>query len=89
MTAIGKFEVPIDDQWHPLFCGEVLHVGAQFPGIVAFWTEISTSAQNQRNENFKVIGTGHEWPENSEYVGTVQDVGRGLVWHLMRRKDFV
>lgn len=78
MKRILKTEIPIDDQWHTVETGDVLHVGQQRDMAVTFWWEETADVRTRR---LRVFGTGREVPDATTYVGTVQ-ANDGLVWHL-------
>lgn len=81
MTAVWKFEVPVDDSVHTLTMpapARVVHVGCQRPGVVAVWAEVGAGSQDTAERGFRVYGTGQE--VSGSYVGTAHD--DGLVWHV-------
>ena len=84
MRIIGKFNVPISDEWHRHESGPVLYVGLQAPLDLNYWAEIDTEAEIPWRW-LRVFGTGQPLPDNAQYVGTVQDVAHSLVWHLYER----
>lgn len=81
---ILKYTVPVDDQPHTFeLTGEPLAVESKYPGsTVDFWVENDDEALDF-TRTFQVIGTGHEMPKCSRYVGTAQVWRVGLVWHLI------
>lgn len=79
MTAVYRYEVPVDDRWHPLqFAGPVLHVACRNMHVVELWA-MNTPGPTR---SFRVYGTGHSLPPDLEYVGTALAPGGQLVWHL-------
>jgi hypothetical protein len=48
-------------------------------GFGAMWDET-------HNWEFRVFGTGHEIPDEYEYLGTAPRTEHNLVWHLFRRE---
>lgn len=89
MRTVLKWTVPVDDQWHPIGDGKVLHVTSQFGkrDEVQVWTEQELD-QDQRVYIRKprgalIIGTGHKVPEGAEHIGSVVPLSAGghLVWH--------
>lgn len=85
---VFKYEVPVDGEWHELrlpIPGRVVHVGCQRAAAVCFWAEVPSEGGTESSA-FRVFGTGHEAPEDAEYVGTAQAPG-GLVWHLYVRRN--
>ena len=79
-VRVLKFNVPVDNQWHPVGGGPVLHVGCQDAVVVAVWTLEDGSADHSRT--VRVFGTGYPLPNGVEHVGTAVAVGGRLVWHL-------
>ena len=79
--AIYRYEVPVDDCWHPLqIAGDVLHVACRNMHVVELWalhTDVPAPIRS-----FRVYGTGHSLPPDLEYVGTALAPGGQLVWHL-------
>jgi hypothetical protein len=86
---IFKYGVRIDDvpTQHLLDEGaEILSVGIQYDPswleeVVVFWAFCEDGVPNGKPRTFKVIGTGHEAPEDAVYHGTVQQPP--FVWHLV------
>lgn len=80
---IFRFEVPVDDQWHPIkLSGHPLAVGCRDARVVEFWareTDVATAGVRM----FRVVGTGHPMPEKATYWGTATAPGGWLVWHLV------
>lgn len=84
---IYRYEVPVDDQWHPLsLAGIVRHVATRRPDVVEVWANHCGEEYERVDKEFRVYGTGQEWPENCRYVGTALAPGGQLVWHLMERR---
>lgn len=83
MTAIYRYEVPVDDQWHELqLSGAVLHVDCRDPRVVELWA--LSSGGPTVTHNFRVYGTGQPLPDRLTcHVGTAITPGGQLVWHLM------
>lgn len=75
-----KWNVPVDDKYHPIGSGKVVLTACQFgPSVVQVWTE-------EKGDPFirsaTVIGTGHDAPDFTEHVGSALAVGGSLVWHV-------
>jgi hypothetical protein len=87
--TIWRHEVPIDDQWHLVACGRVLHVDARTSGVVEFWALHWTPTVDRPlppAREFRVFGTGHPLPGHhlGHKVNHVGSVAIGpFVWHLM------
>ena len=84
MKTIWKFELPRKGvSFIELREGyEILALQIQ-RDIPCIWVLLD-SAKPERTEQFELWGTGHLIPENREYVGTWQEHGRELVWHLFK-----
>ena len=83
---ILRYEVPVDDQPHPITlsgAGTVLHVASRDTATVEFWAVHSGEAAPTVDRQFIVVGTGHSYPDHWIYVGTAFAAGGALVWHLM------
>lgn len=52
----------------------------QVQGAPMTWFLVDTNEQ-ESDRAFKVVGTGHEFPENHKYLGSWQD--GPFVWHLL------
>lgn len=88
MTAIFRYEVPVDDQWHTITLqAPVLFVACRNPRAVEFWAK-NYGPDDQFvtiTRDYIVVGTGHPMDQaDLEHVGTAIATP-SLVWHLMRR----
>ena len=80
--AIYRYEVPVDDRWHPLqLSGRIVHVGCRNMHAVEVWAFHTDGPTVTRS--FRVYGTGQAIPPGVEYVGTAIAPGGQLVWHLI------
>jgi hypothetical protein len=95
MPKVLRWEIPIDDEDHPVtFAGNVSYVAitSLIPGIgtgkLEFWTFDDTSYTNDpdvpRARLFRVFGTGQEVPKGYFLIGTAPRVS-GLVFHLFEK----
>lgn len=85
MSRIYRYEVPVDDGWHPIRSAPPLHVDCRTPSIVEFWAHPLENDETPLRA-FRVYGTGHEIPDRGVcYSGTALAPGGGLVWHLMSK----
>jgi hypothetical protein len=77
---VFRYKVPVDDEWHLIECGQVLHVAGRRHGVVEFWA-IAQSTPHL----FTAVGTGHTVPDGGAfYVGTA--LGEfSAVWHLFQK----
>jgi hypothetical protein len=96
VRRVLRWEVPVDDQWHDIGGGKVVHVDNRptLPGLpsgrVEVWTEEPTPEDWPATErgmvplrNVIVVGTGHPIPdEATTHLGSVLDADGRLVWHL-------
>lgn len=81
VTAVYRYEVPVDDCWHPLqIDGDILHVGCRNMHVVELWALHTDKRAETRS--FRVYGTGHQLPPDLQYIGTAIAPGGQLVWHL-------
>lgn len=82
MTAVYRYEVPVDDQWHAMqLSGPVVHVDCRNPRVVELWALSTSEPSTMRG--FRVFGTGQPLPDKVKHVGTAVAPGGQLVWHLM------
>lgn len=80
---IFRFEVPVDDQWHPIkLTGSPISVGCRDPRVVEFWA-IEADPVHSITRQFRVVGTGQPLPEACQFWGTAVAPGGALVWHLV------
>lgn len=84
-----RWTVPVDDQWHQIGGGKVLHVDARRgPAQVEVWTLEETPADWPRTDNtvprtVRVYGTGHPIADvDTEHIGSVIVADGALVWHV-------
>lgn len=78
MHRVLRWDVPVDDAWHEIGAGDVVHVAArghrERPGdLVEVWTleetpGVDTSELPKRSVS--VAGTGHRLPEDVYIIGT-------------------
>lgn len=85
MSAIHRYEVPVDDEWHEIaLSGDVLYVASRDQFVVEFWALHSGGPTVPRQ--FRVFGTGQPLPDESvRHHGTALAASGTLVWHLMER----
>lgn len=82
MRRVLKWDVPVDDQDHPVGSGKVLKVDCQFgPEVVQVWTD-EPNDQDVVIRGARVFGTGMEIPEGWEHLGSVVTAQGQLVWHV-------
>jgi hypothetical protein len=78
---ILRYEIPVDDQWHPLqLSGDIVHVDSRNPRVVELW---AISGGPTATRGFRVFGTGQPLPDNVKHIGTAIPPGGQLVWHLL------
>ena len=82
VDAIYRYEIPVDDRWHPLqLSGRIVHVDCRSMHAVEVWALHTDGPQAVRT--FRVYGTGQPLPPGIDYVGTAIAPGGKLVWHLI------
>lgn len=79
-----KWVVPVDDNYHPIGWGKVVHVACQHgEEHVMVWTEESEDiGLLNQSRAARVFGTGHPIPPGLEHLGSVVTGEGRLVWHL-------
>lgn len=82
-----RYSIPVDDKAHkfslhyPPFKVAFTHRIE----VVEFWAVELDPEYAKTDFYFKVVGTGHEFPDGSEYIATTdRHKETGLVWHLIR-----
>lgn len=79
MPQILKWNVPVDDQFHPIGAGPVRHVACQHePNTVQVWTEETSTSCIVRGA--RVYATGQPIPADIEHVGSA--LAGPLAWHV-------
>lgn len=76
--------VSLDDHYHPIGAGRVVHVAQQQGSdrAIQVWTEETPeSLQQQVHGRARVFGTGHPIPLDLEHAGSLV-AANGLVWHI-------
>jgi hypothetical protein len=85
VTAIFRYEVPVDDLRHRhVFHGDPLGVGLRKPAVVEFWafSDGLLGASTASERAFIVVGTGHPLPHDAQrHWGFAYD--GPFVWHLI------
>ncbi len=84
-SAIYRYEVPVDGQWHDVkLTDSIKHVAARQPNAVEFWAHHFPDVE-PTVRRFRVYGTGEPilGSERVAYQGTAIVPGGALVWHLM------
>ena len=80
--AIYRYEVPVDDRWHPLqLSGRIVHVGCRNMHAVEVWALATDSPTVTRS--VRVYGTGQPLPPDVQHRGTAIAPGGQLVRHLI------
>jgi hypothetical protein len=87
VAKILKWTVPIDDKYHEVGGGPVVHVASQYGKIseLQVWTQESRGTVPHRL--VKVVGTGYEFHESGIALGSAIVSDGGLVWHLVEFKE--
>lgn len=92
-----RFAVPVDDSWHAIGSGPVLHVDCRNGeyDVVQVWTLESEQLENVLAGNLRsdfgryvrAFGTGHSIPAGASHIGTALTAGGALVWHLFEQSE--
>lgn len=79
-----KWEVPVDEEFHLVGSGQVVHVACQAdPGTVAVWTcESEEEGRLRVSRAVRAYPTGRPVPPLLEHLGTALAADGALVWHL-------
>ena len=80
-----KWQVPVDDNPHPIGRGSAVLVDCQRPDVVTVWT-LEPSMSYTADRQVQVFGTGQSIPIGSEHIGSVMTFGGALVWHVFTFK---
>lgn len=83
MMTIWKFEIPINDEYTEITMpmgARIVHVGYQHTDALFFWAIVDKDMPKQ-HRTFRVVVTGHEFPDRWMHVGTV--LMEPFVWHLL------
>lgn len=82
MTAIHRYEIPVDDQWHTInLTHDPIHVAARNRDLVEFWAPNDPYAPRYPR-NFRAYGTGQLTEDGLRWHGTAITANGQLVWHL-------
>jgi len=72
----------VDDRWHEMESGDVLHVAARTPYVVEFWA--FSGGPTFRQRWLRVYGTGQPITDGIwQYHGAAITADGALVWHLL------
>lgn len=103
MQRVLRWDVPVDDQWHDIGGGPVVHVAARAhrerPGdLVEVWTLEDNAPDAQiPKRSVTIVGTGHNVPDGVYHLGSavvptltvVQSMLRGGKEHIESRAGLV
>lgn len=84
-----RWEVPVDDDWHAIGSGEVVHVAVREESLnrtainrIEVWT-LEPDPQYRSTRAVRAYGTGQPIADADTYhLGTAIVPGVRLVWHL-------
>lgn len=84
--AVFRYEVPLDDEWHPLPPGKPLHVevGRKIRDRGEIWVETQSGMPEVPTHEYRIFGTGQLVPSEVEFVGTARN--DPFMWHFYRRE---
>ena len=82
MKTIYKYPFPhgMDTAAIEMHRGAVVRRVAMQGDALCIWAEVD-SADLKSVRHFRIVGTGHEIPENGHYLGSCDD--DPLVWHVI------
>lgn len=83
---VHKVSIPVDDQWHEVLIGKIVHVACQYGGSRVDTIEVWFENQNMTKRHFRVFGTGHKIPDWAWHAGTGLAANGSLVWHLYEKE---
>jgi hypothetical protein len=86
-TVIHKYELVIGFRTGLMLPegARVVHVGSQGDhDKVVLWVALDPNLPYERSRLFHVVGTGHVWPPDVDYVGTAQSPP--FVWHVLEQR---
>lgn len=86
--SVWKYELRIDDeQVVDMPRGaRILSAQSQYE-IVAVWALVDPEAPREKRR-FRIVGTGHAITDDvGDFVGTVQQAGGQLVWHIFVQRE--
>ena len=91
MKTIWKFKIEITDGIIRVNLpkgSEILSFQCQHD-VPTIWALCDPEEENEERE-FCIYGTGHNISdiENKRFIGTAQQFGGGLIWHLFEVPDF-
>ena len=82
MSAIHRYQVPVDDRPHRhILGGPILHVASRVTDSVEFWA-IHDDDGMQQQRAFQVVQTAEEIPAGARHVGSAVAPGGRFTWHL-------
>jgi hypothetical protein len=79
-VKVYKWNVPVDDHYHPIGSGKVVHVATLSAKAVSVWTEHEDGSTASRPA--RVYVTGQPIPDNEEHLGTVITTNGKSAWHV-------
>ena len=79
MRTIYKFALASSGHVEASADAQIRHIGEQ-NGTLFAWIEVDPS-KDIRSYRYRVVGTGHDIPEDLPYVDTV-NMPSGFVWHV-------
>lgn len=92
-----RFAVPVDDAWHAIGSGPVVHVDCRTGenDVVQVWTlecepldnVLAGNLRSDFGRYVRVFGTGHSIPAGASHIGTALTAGGALVWHVFERSE--
>lgn len=101
IRRVLRWNVPVDDQWHEIGAGKVLHVNDRLPqfahergpreDVVEVWTEEACpddfpASEVEGRRSVRVFGTAQPLPDDAVvHLGSALSPLGRLVWHVYTR----
>jgi hypothetical protein len=86
MKKIWKFTLDLqDDQEVEMPSGAELLTVQMQADTICLWAIVDPHTTKRDRRTFYIVGTGHDMPPKvsaANYVGTVQQAGGALIWHV-------
>jgi hypothetical protein len=89
MQAIWKWELRVTDIQKLMMPVGAQMLTVQFQGIsLCLWASVYPGERDRQVRVIEIFGTGHNIPPaERDYIGTVQQAGGALVWHVFEQKS--
>lgn len=82
MREVWKYALPIGGTFAVSMPADAQPVAVQLQGGKGWMWALGSPDAPRAYRHFKIFGTGHPIPDGARHVGTFQELGGALVWHL-------